>query len=64
MLKAFRYRLFRPRKAEEDGSKVVLVNSNNTTQVFSRCGLTVKKSLSERMHSCPCGLFIDRDLSA
>ncbi|MCJ7445666.1 MAG: transposase, partial [Methanotrichaceae archaeon] len=31
----------------------------------SRCGLIVKKDLSERMHNCPfCNLSIDRDLNA
>ena len=51
-------------KAEEAGSKVVLVNPNDTSQTCSRCGLIVKKDLSERMHRCSCGLQIDRDLNA
>jgi putative transposase len=51
-------------KAEEAGSKVVLVNPNGTSQTCSRCGSTVKKNLSERMHRCECGLVIDRDLNA
>lgn len=51
-------------KAEEAGSKVVLVNPNGTSQLCSRCGLTVKKDLSERIHHCECGLVMDRDLNA
>jgi putative transposase len=51
-------------KAEEAGSKVVLVNPNGTSQTCSRCGLIVKKDLSERTHSCECGLVVDRDLNA
>jgi putative transposase len=52
-------------KAAYAGSKVVLVDPRQTSQMCSRCGLIVKKDLSERIHSCPeCGLFIDRDLNA
>lgn len=51
-------------KAEEAGSKVVLVNPNGTSQTCSRCGSTVKKDLSERMHWCECGLVMGRDLNA
>ena len=51
-------------KAEEAGSKVVLVNPNGTTQICSRCGLIVKKELRERTHNCKCGLVIDRDLNS
>ena len=51
-------------KAEEAGSKIVLVNPNGTSQICSRCGLVVKKDLSERTHRCECGLEIDRDLNA
>jgi putative transposase len=51
-------------KAEEAGSRVVLVNPNGTSQGCSRCGLTVKKDLSVRIHRCECGLVLDRDLNA
>jgi len=51
-------------KAECAGSKVVLVNPKYTTQICSRCGLLVPKTLSERVHRCGCGLSIDRDLNA
>ena len=52
-------------KAEEAGSRVVLVNPKNTTQFCSRCGSYVRKELSDRVHSCPaCGLVMDRDQNA
>lgn len=52
-------------KAVYAGSKVVLVDPRQTSQMCSRCGLIVKKDLSERVHSCPkCGLTMDRDHNA
>lgn len=51
-------------KAESAGKRVVLVNPKNTTKECSRCGCIVPKELSERTHSCSCGLVLDRDLNA
>ena len=52
-------------KAEEAGSRVILVNPRNTSQQCSRCGMVVAKTLSDRVHSCPhCGLVMDRDQNA
>ncbi|MGC9515996.1 RNA-guided endonuclease InsQ/TnpB family protein [Methanocrinis sp.] len=52
-------------KAEGAGSKAVLVDPRNTSQLCSRCGLKVPKSLSDRVHECPqCGLVMDRDENA
>jgi putative transposase len=52
-------------KAEEAGSRVVLVNPRNTTQLCSRCNQYVRKELSDRVHECPhCGLSMDRDQNA
>jgi len=52
-------------KAENAGKFVELVDPNGTTQSCSRCGVSVKKSLSVRIHRCPnCGLTIDRDVNA
>jgi len=52
-------------KAESAGSIVVLVDPRNTSQLCSRCGLKVTKSLSDRVHECPqCGLIMDRDENA
>jgi putative transposase len=52
-------------KAARAGARLVEVNSRNTTQDCSRCGVKVPKTLGERLHHCPqCGLRIDRDLNA
>jgi len=52
-------------KAEDAGSRVILVNPRNTSQMCSRCGMIVAKTLSDRIHSCPhCGLVMDRDQNA
>lgn len=52
-------------KAEEAGSRVVLVDPHNTTQLCSRCNQIVRKELSDRFHCCPfCGLTMDRDQNA
>ncbi|MDR9817050.1 MAG: RNA-guided endonuclease TnpB family protein [Candidatus Methanoculleus thermohydrogenotrophicum] len=52
-------------KAEEAGSRAILVNPRNTSQMCSRCGMIVKKTLSDRVHTCPhCGLMMDRDQNA
>ncbi|MGF1473907.1 MAG: RNA-guided endonuclease InsQ/TnpB family protein [Rubrobacteraceae bacterium] len=53
-------------KAEEAGVAVVAVNPTNTTQACSSCGAMpeVKKTLSDRVHSCPCGYTADRDVNA
>ncbi|RQD80213.1 MAG: transposase [Methanocalculus sp. MSAO_Arc1] len=52
-------------KAEEAGCQVVLVNPAQTTQMCSICGTIVKKTLSDRVHTCShCGLIMDRDLNA
>ena len=52
-------------KAECAGKVVLLVAARNTTQLCSRCGELVKKSLAVRVHNCPvCGLILDRDHNA
>ena len=52
-------------KAEDAGSHVILVNPRNISQMCSRCGMIVAKTLSDRVHSCPhCGLEMDRDQNA
>jgi len=44
---------------------MAFVNPRNTSQLCSRCGAYVEKSLSVRVHRCPgCGLTIDRDVNA
>lgn len=52
-------------KAEEAGKWVVPVNPRGTSQRCSRCGATVDKDLSVRVHDClHCGLRLGRDVNA
>jgi len=52
-------------KAESAGAEFVEVDPRGTSQICSRCGKEVKKSLVVRIHKCPyCGLKIDRDLNS
>ncbi len=49
-------------KAEEAGTLVEYVSAYNTTQLCSRCGKRVPKTLATRIHRCPyCGLDLTRD---
>jgi len=49
-------------KAEEAGTLVEYVSAYHTTQLCSRCGKLVPKTLATRIHSCPyCGLDLARD---
>jgi len=49
-------------KAEEAGTLVEYVSAYNTTQLCSRCGKLVPKTLATRIHCCPyCGLDLARD---
>ena len=49
-------------KAEEAGTLVEYVSAYNTTQLCSRCGKLVSKTLATRIHKCPyCGLVLARD---
>ncbi len=52
-------------KAESAAVRVVRVSPRSTSQRCSRCGETVRKSLSVRRHACPsCGYVTDRDHNA
>lgn len=53
-------------KAESAGVATVAVDPRNTSQACSGCGALpeVKKTLSDRVHSCSCGLTLDRDWNA
>jgi putative transposase len=48
-------------KAEEAGSRVLLVDPTYTSQICSGCGAIKPKTLDERWHSCSCGTELDRD---
>jgi putative transposase len=52
-------------KAERAGVALIEVDSRNTSQACSGCGVIVKKDLSVRVHECAdCGLVLDRDHNA
>jgi len=51
-------------KAEYAGRKVIFINPRNTSKMCSNCGILVDKDLSVRIHSCSCGLALDRDHNA
>ena len=48
-------------KAANAGRVIVAVNPAGTSQECPDCGATRKKKLSERTHSCACGLKCHRD---
>ncbi len=51
-------------KAEEANRQIIEVNPKYTSQICSRCNKIVKKTLADRIHSCSCGLSIDRDYNS
>nr|HET6904943.1 transposase [Ktedonobacteraceae bacterium] len=52
-------------KAENAGHQVIRVNPRFTTQICSKCGELIQKSLSVRTHICTsCGYVADRDANA
>ena len=53
-------------KAAEAGVRVIAVNPRNTTQACSGCGSLpqVRLTLADRVHTCSCGLTLDRDENA
>ncbi|MGL5059745.1 MAG: RNA-guided endonuclease InsQ/TnpB family protein [Microcoleus sp.] len=46
------------------GKITIAVPPAYTSQECSNCGVVVKKSLSQRTHSCQCGCVMDRDHNA
>ena len=49
-------------KAEEAGRTLLKVKPHNTSQLCSKCGSIVPKTLKERVHKCQnCGLVLSRD---
>ena len=51
-------------KAESAGKSLIKVNPKNTSQICSFCGSYVQKDVSVRLHTCNCGLSLDRDYNA
>jgi len=51
-------------KAACAGRTVAFVDPRHTSKRCSRCGQLVEKTLSDRVHSCSCGLVLDRDENA
>ena len=52
------------RKAESAGAQVIEFSTHTTrlSQVCHQCGKVVRKPLSQRWHSCNCGVVAQRDL--
>lgn len=51
-------------KAEKAGCELVRVDPRGTSQTCPECGTIKAKTLKERMHRCPCGCTLDRDVAA
>jgi putative transposase len=51
-------------KAAWTGRTLIKVDSRFTSQICSGCGQVRKKDLSERWHTCDCGMELDRDVNA
>jgi putative transposase len=51
-------------KAERAGRTLVRVDCRHTSQTCPECGAIKPKDLKERVHSCPCGCVLDRDVAA
>lgn len=52
-------------KVDSTGSRLVVVDARNTSQLCSQCRTRVAKGRNDRVHACPvCGLVLDRDVNA
>ena len=51
-------------KAAKAGGAIVEADPRYTSQTCPSCGVVKRKELSERVHSCPCGCVLDRDVAA
>lgn len=51
-------------KAASAGRRYLEVDPSGTSQECSECGQTVPKTLEVRIHECPCGCVLDRDVNA
>ncbi|QCG93137.1 transposase (plasmid) [Azospirillum sp. TSA2s] len=57
-------RRFLEYKAVSAGTRVEVVDPRGTSQTCPACGAGVAKTLSDRLHKCPCGCVMDRDIAA
>ena len=46
------------------GRLAIAVKPHYTSQICSNCGAIVKKTLSQRTHTCKCGCTLQRDVNA
>ena len=51
-------------KAESASCEFVEVDPRGTSQTCPECHAIAAKALSERMHRCPCGCVMDRDIAS
>ena len=51
-------------KAAKAGGAIIEVDPRFTSQTCPKCGNVAKKELRQRVHSCPCGSVLDRDVAA
>lgn len=51
-------------KSAKFGVTIVEVDPRRTSQECPGCGALAPKTLAERVHSCPCGCVLDRDIAA
>lgn len=50
--------------SQKYGRLAIAVKPHYTSQICSSCGVKVKKTLSQRTHSCKCGCILQRDVNA
>lgn len=60
----YQFRVWLDRYSRIFNKTLIVVPPNYTSQDCSNCGKRTPKKLSERIHSCECGLVLDRDHNA
>ena len=55
--------MLRYKAAKADG-ELIEVDPRYTSQTCPECGVIKSKELAERVHRCPCGCVLDRDVAA
>lgn len=51
-------------KAVDAGRRIVEVDCRYTSQICPACGAIERKALGQRIHQCPCGYEVHRDIAA